>query len=271
MVESGPDRPGARRPAARPTPSFSSPRSCRHEPMTAAARRSAASPSLHPAPAAAASQLPVLRGVDLRGRARRMRRARRPVGRRQVSILKMVYGNYARRRRRDPARATATAPSTSPPRARAHVLAAAPRHASAMSASSCASSRASPALDIVAEPLVARGVAARRGARAAPSALLAPPEPAARGSGTCRPPPSPAASSSASTSPAASSPRYPLLLLDEPTASLDAANRAVVVDLIREAKARRRAPSSASSTTRRCATAVADRVIDVTRFAPAAA
>ncbi|MGR4066580.1 phosphonate C-P lyase system protein PhnL [Billgrantia sp. C5P2] len=31
---------------------------------------------------------------------------------------------------------------------------------------------------------------------------------------------------------------HPLLLLDEPTASLDAANRAVVVELIREAKAR---------------------------------
>src|SRR5690606_37292881 len=30
---------------------------------------------------------------------------------------------------------------------------------------------------------------------------------------------------------------YPLLLLDEPTASLDAANRATVVELIREAKA----------------------------------
>jgi alpha-D-ribose 1-methylphosphonate 5-triphosphate synthase subunit PhnL len=31
---------------------------------------------------------------------------------------------------------------------------------------------------------------------------------------------------------------YPILLLDEPTASLDAANRATVVELIREAKAR---------------------------------
>jgi alpha-D-ribose 1-methylphosphonate 5-triphosphate synthase subunit PhnL len=31
---------------------------------------------------------------------------------------------------------------------------------------------------------------------------------------------------------------YPVLLLDEPTASLDAGNRAVVVDLIHEAKAR---------------------------------
>lgn len=33
-------------------------------------------------------------------------------------------------------------------------------------------------------------------------------------------------------------PGYPVLLLDEPTASLDAANRAIVITLIREAKAR---------------------------------
>ena len=34
------------------------------------------------------------------------------------------------------------------------------------------------------------------------------------------------------------SPTYPILLLDEPTASLDAANRDVVLALINEAKAR---------------------------------
>lgn len=64
--------------------------------------------------------------------------------------------------------------------------------------------------------------------------------------------------------------RYPLLLLDEPTASLDAANRAVVVDLIREAKA-----DGASFLgifhDEAVRNAVADRVIDVTEFAPAAA
>ena len=56
------------------------------------------------------------------------------------------------------------------------------------------------------------------------------------GCGRCRRRPSPAASSSASTSRAASSPTMPILLLDEPTASLDAANRAVVVELIAEKK-----------------------------------
>lgn len=45
---------------------------------------------------------------------------------------------------------------------------------------------------------------------------------------------------------------YPILLLDEPTASLDAKNSAAVVELIREAKARG-APSSVSSMTKPCA------------------
>ncbi|MEM7644623.1 MAG: phosphonate C-P lyase system protein PhnL [Pseudomonadota bacterium] len=60
---------------------------------------------------------------------------------------------------------------------------------------------------------------------------------------------------------------YPVLLLDEPTASLDPINRAVVLDLITEAKARgaaivgifHDAPARA---------AVADREVDVSAFAP---
>jgi alpha-D-ribose 1-methylphosphonate 5-triphosphate synthase subunit PhnL len=62
----------------------------------------------------------------------------------------------------------------------------------------------------------------------------------------------------------------PVLLLDEPTASLDAANRAVVLDLIAEKK---RAGAAIlgifhdEDVRRR----VADRVIDVTAFAPARA
>ncbi len=60
---------------------------------------------------------------------------------------------------------------------------------------------------------------------------------------------------------------YPVLLLDEPTASLDAANRRVVLDLITEAKGRGAAlvgifhDASARA-------AVADREVDVTAFAP---
>ena len=62
----------------------------------------------------------------------------------------------------------------------------------------------------------------------------------------------------------------PLLLLDEPTASLDAENRAVVVDLVREAKG-----SGASFLgifhDDEVREAVADRIVDVVRFAAAAA
>jgi alpha-D-ribose 1-methylphosphonate 5-triphosphate synthase subunit PhnL len=60
----------------------------------------------------------------------------------------------------------------------------------------------------------------------------------------------------------------PLMLLDEPTASLDAANRQVVVDLIGEAKA---AGTSFLGIfhDEEMRNAVADRIVDVTRFAAA--
>jgi alpha-D-ribose 1-methylphosphonate 5-triphosphate synthase subunit PhnL len=60
---------------------------------------------------------------------------------------------------------------------------------------------------------------------------------------------------------------YPAMLLDEPTASLDATNRAVVLDLIHEAKARGAAIVGIfhDLEARR---AVADREVDVTGFTP---
>lgn len=62
---------------------------------------------------------------------------------------------------------------------------------------------------------------------------------------------------------------FPALLLDEPTASLDAVNRAVVLDLIAEAKARGAAIlgifHDADARARVC-----DREVDVGAFAPAA-
>jgi alpha-D-ribose 1-methylphosphonate 5-triphosphate synthase subunit PhnL len=63
---------------------------------------------------------------------------------------------------------------------------------------------------------------------------------------------------------------YPALLLDEPTASLDAANRAVVLDLIAEARARGAAILGIFHDVEARA-AVCDREIDVTRFAARAA
>jgi len=63
---------------------------------------------------------------------------------------------------------------------------------------------------------------------------------------------------------------YPALLLDEPTASLDAANRAVVLALIEEAKARGAAVIGIfhDEATR---ARICDRQIDLSRFAPGAA
>jgi alpha-D-ribose 1-methylphosphonate 5-triphosphate synthase subunit PhnL len=64
-------------------------------------------------------------------------------------------------------------------------------------------------------------------------------------------------------------PDLPVLLLDEPTASLDATNRAVVVDLIAEKK-RRGAAIVAIVHDEDVRDAVADRLIDIAQFAPAA-
>jgi alpha-D-ribose 1-methylphosphonate 5-triphosphate synthase subunit PhnL len=61
----------------------------------------------------------------------------------------------------------------------------------------------------------------------------------------------------------------PILLLDEPTASLDAANRATVVELIAEKK-RRGAAIVAIVHDDEVRRAIADIVVDVTRFSPAA-
>jgi alpha-D-ribose 1-methylphosphonate 5-triphosphate synthase subunit PhnL len=59
---------------------------------------------------------------------------------------------------------------------------------------------------------------------------------------------------------------FPVLLLDEPTASLDAENKAVVVELVAEKK-RRGVAVVAIAHDRDVRDAIADREIDVTRFA----
>jgi alpha-D-ribose 1-methylphosphonate 5-triphosphate synthase subunit PhnL len=61
-------------------------------------------------------------------------------------------------------------------------------------------------------------------------------------------------------------PDLPILLLDEPTASLDAANRAIVMDLIIEKKKRGTAIASIVHDDD-VRTRTADRLIDITRFA----
>jgi alpha-D-ribose 1-methylphosphonate 5-triphosphate synthase subunit PhnL len=61
---------------------------------------------------------------------------------------------------------------------------------------------------------------------------------------------------------------HPLMLLDEPTASLDARNRAVVIDLIREAKAKGTAFLGIFHD-EQVRDAVADRIVDVTAYSAA--
>jgi alpha-D-ribose 1-methylphosphonate 5-triphosphate synthase subunit PhnL len=117
-----------------------------------------------------------------------------------------------------------------------------------------------PALDIVAEPLLAKGVA-RGPARARAGELLS----------RLRVPerlwPLPPATFSGGEQQRVNlargfAPDYPVLLLDEPTASLDAANRAVVVELIAAAKARG-AAVVAICHDREVAAAVATRTLDL--------
>ena len=64
-------------------------------------------------------------------------------------------------------------------------------------------------------------------------------------------------------------PERPIVLLDEPTASLDADNRAVVVDIVRERK-RQGATMVAIVHDETVRDAIADTCLDVTRFAIAA-
>ncbi|MFG1391913.1 phosphonate C-P lyase system protein PhnL [Xanthobacter agilis] len=184
-----------------------------------------------------------------------------PSGAGKSSILKMVYGNY----RTDAGRilvADAPAPvdvATAEPRRLIRLRRERIGYVSQFL-------RVIPrvcALDVVAEPLVAEGVD-KGAALARAGALLARlnlPERLWR---------LPPATFSGGEQQRVNVARgfigaQPLLLLDEPTASLDAANRAVVIDLIAEKKAAGCALVGIfhDADTR---DAVADRVVDVTRF-----
>jgi alpha-D-ribose 1-methylphosphonate 5-triphosphate synthase subunit PhnL len=125
-----------------------------------------------------------------------------------------------------------------------------------------------PAIDVVAEPLVSHGVT-REAARQRAAALLRRlniPErlwslPPATFSG---------GEQQRVNIARGFLPELPILLLDEPTASLDAANRAVVIDLIAEKK-RQGTAIVAIVHDDDVREAIADAVVDVTRFTPAAA
>lgn len=210
-------------------------------------------------------QLPVVQGVDFSVDAGECVVLGGPSGAGKSSILKMVYGNYGADggqilvRDGDRLIDVASADPRRIVRLRqttigyvSQFLRVVPRV---------------PALDVVAEPLVARGVdraLARSRARELLSKLNVP----ERLYGL------PPATFSGGEQQRVNVARgfvtdHPVLLLDEPTASLDAANRAVVVDLIREKK-RQGVAMLGIFHDEEVRAAVADRVVDVMAFRAAA-
>jgi len=211
-------------------------------------------------------QLPVVSGVDFNLEAGECAVLGGPSGAGKSSILKMVYGNYAVNagsiliRHEDRMVDLATADPREVLAVRrdtigyvSQFLRTLPRVA---------------AIDVVAEPLVARGVD-RDAARNRASELLAQlnlPE---------RLWALPPATFSGGEQQRVNIARgfitdHPVLLLDEPTASLDAKNRAVVVDLIKAKKAQGVAMLGIFHD-EDVREQVADRIIDVTAFSPKAA
>lgn len=207
--------------------------------------------------------LPVVSNVSFSLRAGECAVLGGPSGAGKSSILKMLYGNYGADRGQIIVAhgGTLVDLATASPRA---VIAVRRDTIGYVSQFLRTVPRVS-ALDVVAEPLTARGIE-REAARARAAALLdrlnlpqrlwqlAP------------------ATFSGGEQQRVNIARgfitdHPVLLLDEPTASLDAANRQVVIDMIGEKKAAGTALLGIFHD-QDVREAVADRVIDVTSFAP---
>lgn len=189
-----------------------------------------------------------------------------PSGAGKSSILKMVYGNYAAGSGQiivDHLGTLVDVASASP-----RQVIAIRRHTIGYVSQFLRTIPRVAAIDVVAEPLVARGEDEGR-ARARAADLLAKLNLPERLWGL------PPATFSGGEQQRVNIARgfitdHPVLLLDEPTASLDAANRQVVIDLIAGKKSAGVAMLGIfhDADVRE---AVADRVIDVTSFAPARA
>ena len=177
-------------------------------------------------------EIPVFRGVSMRVAAGEAVALAGRSGAGKSSLLRMLYGNYhcregaIRVRHRDALVDLATADPRTVLDVRRHTIGYISQFLRVVPRV--------PALDVVAEPLVARGQD-RETARARAAALLerlAIPErlwslsPVTFSGGEQQ---------RVNVARGFAAP-YPLLLLDEPTASLDAANRAVVIEMIREAR-----------------------------------
>src|SRR5262245_48964776 len=210
-------------------------------------------------------ELPVVRGVSFHVDAGECVVLSGPSGAGKSSILKMIYGNY----RCDGGRIGIRHHGAVIDLARAE-----PRQVLRIRRSTIgyvsqflrAVPRV-PTIDVVAEPLVANGLA-REEARQRAGALLRRLNIPER---LWRLPPSTFSGGEQQRVNIAHGfiSDYPILLLDEPTASLDAANRAVVVELIGEKK-RKSVAMVAIVHDDEIRHQIADRIVDVTAFAAAA-
>jgi alpha-D-ribose 1-methylphosphonate 5-triphosphate synthase subunit PhnL len=210
-------------------------------------------------------ELPVVRGVSFHVDAGECVVLAGPSGAGKSSILKMIYGNY----RCDAGRIGIHHAGAVIDLARAE-----PRQVLGIRRSTIGYVsqflRAVPrvaALDVVAEPLIAKGVA-REEARERAGCLLRRLNIPER---LWRLPPSTFSGGEQQRVNIAHGfvSEYPILLLDEPTASLDAANRAVVVELIAEKK-RKGVAMVAIVHDDEIRETIADRIVDVMAFAAAA-
>src|ERR1700676_273820 len=212
-----------------------------------------------------ALRLPVVAGVDFSVAAGQCVVLAGPSGAGKSSILKMIFGNY----RCDSGQILVRHGGST-----IDVAGAEPRQILGLRKTVMASGSESlravprvPALEVVAEPLVVEPES-REQARAKAAALLhrlAIPE------RLWQVPPVTFSGGEQQRVNIARGflPEHPLLLLDEPTASLDAGNRATVVELIAEKK-RRGTAIVAIVHDEEVRRAIADIVVDVTRFSPAA-
>jgi alpha-D-ribose 1-methylphosphonate 5-triphosphate synthase subunit PhnL len=210
-------------------------------------------------------ELPVVRGVSFHVDCGECVVLSGPSGVGKSSILKMIYGNYRCDAGRIGVRHRGAVIdlATAEPR---QVLGVRRSTIGYVSQFLRAVPRV-PTIDVVAEPLIANGVA-REDARGRAGVLLRRLNIPER---LWRLPPSTFSGGEQQRVNIAHGfiSDYPILLLDEPTASLDAANRAVVVNLIEEKK-RKGVAMVAIVHDDEIRREIADRIVDVTAFAAAA-
>lgn len=210
-------------------------------------------------------ELPVVRGVSFHVDAGECVVLSGPSGAGKSSILKMIYGNYRCDSGRIGVRHAGAVIdlATAEPR---QVLGVRRATIGYVSQFLRAVPRV-PTIDVVAEPLLANGVA-REEARERAGLLLRRLNIPER---LWRLPPSTFSGGEQQRVNIAHGfiSDYPILLLDEPTASLDAANRAVVVSLVEEKK-RNGVAMVAIVHDDEIRREIADRIVDVTAFAAAA-